>query len=535
MYVSVEKCATSDIRCKLRELGLSSSKTRSESIQLLKEHNVFVIDVEVHPSVRQRTNTRHTPVVTTQTPSPPQPTDEQRNLFEHVNVFDVTPQQFSTTDRQSLLQSASTTTDAVFSHASIRNLRVGGSLNVDGYNIVNEIERIKRLRFLLLQDFESIRVSFDNMRMVFQNTINQDLPMYNIAHDVAHNSFETTITGFQDTNPIVSSPSFYGKIEDTTLNIDMNFVLDFDPTASNRTDRFSIQLPHALDTSVLSIVPVMVTVYFDHDSETQQYRQVSSISHGYIDRDSPDRVIVYANVLKDSRFTKYQFDVACRYLCTVDAHTISPVRYGSLHKDTFESENGNVSHQWSDVDNRVDLFTNLDVSNVSTSSDTINVRLPVPMIESAIRNVVGFGTVHYTTNIPALNTTTFTTNTPLVYISETEPSVLVVKSSLFKGFRSTNNIQSMKLAVHVSYQKGVSDDYVFNTRLSTSRDRVFWNTKAPINPIYFDEIKVNGVDVLNTLVGSQTTWSVSTLGADSISSLCIKIRNIDYVYDKAVN
>ena len=528
MYVPVEKCATSDIRSKLQSLGLSSSKTRSESIQLLKEHDVFVIDVRLIPSARS--NKRRAPSDRKTEPVVPQETRSQenlftRNLFEHVNVFDVTPvaEPASTTANQTIQN----TTDAVFSYASIRNLRIGGSLNVDGYNIVSEIERIKHLRYLLLQDFESIRVSFDNMRTAFQSTINQDLPMYNIAHEIAHNSFETTITGFQDPAPSVSSPSFYGKIEDTTVNIDMNFVLDFQSN-DNTADRFSIRLPHALDTSVLSTVPVMVTVYFDYDSETQQYRQVSSISHGYIEN---DRVVVYANVLKDTVFTKYQFDVACRYLCTVDENTMTPVRYGSLHKETFESANGNVSHQWSDIDNRVDLFTNIDVSSVTNESDTIRVKLPVPMTSSAIRSVVGFGTVHYTTNIPALNTVVFTTNTPLVYISDTDPTMLVVKSSLFRGFRSTNNIQTMKVATHVSYQKTVTD-FVFDVR-STEDSRVSWRTRTPVNPIYFDEIKVNDTNVLDTLIGSQTTWSVSTLGGEQPISLYVKLQN-EYVYNNTL-
>lgn len=531
MYVPVEKCATSDIRSRLQALNLPHSKPRSESIQLLKDHNVFVLDVEVLPTARGTNKKRSTSTLPVQVEQVVQ-APVSKNLFEHVNVFDVTGIETDTPQEQNLTQQ--TTTDAVFSHAAIRNLVVGGSLNVDGYDIVSEIERIKHLRFLLLQDFESIRVSFDNMRTLFQQTVNQDLPMYNLAHDIAHEAFWTTIRFHQTAAAFsVLSHSFYGKIEDTTINLDMNFVLEFDPDTT-RSDRFDVLLPHPLDTTVLNIVPVMVTVYFDYDSDTEQYNQVSSISHGYIDSESPGYVTVYASVLKDVRFSKYQFDIAARYPCTVDENTITPVRFGSLHKQTFESENGNVAHQWSDVDSRVDLFTNVDVSSVPTSTDTIRVPLPVPMVDSAIRNVVGFGSVHYTTNIPALNRVVYTTNTPLVYVSETDPGTLQIKSTLFKGFQSqsTNNIQTMRIATHVSYQRGVPDDYVLNAKLSNNK--ITWNTKTPINPFYFDTIRVNDIDVLDSLIGSQTTWSVSTLGAYPINSLYIKLQN-EYIYDQPVS
>jgi hypothetical protein len=535
MYVPVEKCATSDIRSRLHALRLPSSKPRSESIRLLKEHNVFVLDVEVLPTTTVRgkkhaTTPSSIPLSVEYTPPPPPPIS--KNLFEHVNVFDVTGTE--TPQAQALTQQ--TTTDAVFSHAAIRNLVVGGSLNVDGYDIVSEIERIKHLRFLLLQDFESIRVSFDNMRTLFQQTVNQDLPMYNLAHDIAHESFWTTIQFHQTVVFSVQSHSFYGKIEDTTINLDMNFVLEFDQGDTNRSDRFDVRLPHPLDTTVLNIVPVMVTVYFDYNTDTDQYNQVSSISHGYIDSNSPGNVTVYASVLKDLRFSKYQFDIAARYLCTVDDNTITPVRFGSLHKQTFVSENGNVAHQWSDLDNRVDLFTNIVVSSVPMYTDTIDVPLPVPMVDSAIQNVVGFGSVHYTTNIPALNQVVYTTNTPLVYVSETESTTLKIKSTLFKGFQShsANNIQTMRITTHISYQRGVPNDYVLNVKLSSDTNRITWSTKTPLNPFYFDIIRVNNTDVLPTLVGSQTTWSVSTIGTSHPYSLYIQLNN-SYIYDAQVS
>lgn len=524
MYIPVEKCATSDIRMRLRELGLPHSKTRSECIRTLQEHDVYVLDVHVVPQKTQKRVLVEQPAVMEMVPEPV----SRNNLFTNINVFDVTP---DTPDLISQTQAdAITTTDAVFSHAAIRNLTVKSSLNVGGYNIVQEIDRIKRLRFLLLQDFESIRVSFDNMRVAFQRTVNQDLPMYNIAHDIAHHSFADTIQFENNVVPNITSPSFYGKIEDSTVNLDMNFVVDFEDTV--RPNRFTIQLPHAMDTQVLSIVPVMVTIYFDYDNETQEYRQVSSISHGYIDKENPDQMVVYASIFKDITFTRFQLDIAARYLCQVDSNTITPMRFGSLHKEQFTHPNGNVAHQWSDVDRRIDLFTNLDVSDIPINTDTIQIPLPVPMVVSPVQQIVGFGSLHYTTYISALSQTVYTTNTPLVYVSESNPSMLVVKSNLFKGFRSnTSNMQSMKLATHISYQRAIPDNFVYN--VTRTSDRIVWYTRSPINPYYFNIIRVNDTNVLNTLMGSQNKWSVSTLGANDVR-LRIEL-NDGYIFDELIS
>ena len=535
MYVPVEKCATSDIRQCLLDNQLIATKPRSECIRILKENSIYVIDVNVVPKKRKKEQKLFPPQDRNLFPPqdrnlfpPPQeqnlfpPPQQDRNLFEHVNVFDV-PQSLTQQNSQTRQQ----VTDAVFSHAAVRNLTVDSSLNVRGHDILHEIQRIKHLRTLLVQDFEHIRVSFDNMRVAFQRTVNQDLPMYNIAHDIAHNGFEQSIDFLFDGNMNITSPSFYGKIEDSTVNLDMNFVVDF--STNVRPERFTVDLPHPMDTGVLSIVPVMVTVYFDHDDQTGEYRQVSTISHGYIDKDTPDKIVIYSNVLKDAGFTRFQFDIAARYLCVVDSSTISPVRFGSLHKQTLTSENGNVSHQWSDVDNRIDLFTNLDVSQISTDLDTIRIPLPVPMTNTVIQNIVGFGTLHYTTNIAALQQFVYTTNTPLVYVTQAEPSVLFVKSNLFRGFQqlsSTNNIQTMKLATHVSYQRAVIDDFVYDVAIVNNR--ITWKTKSPINPYYFRTIRVNGVDALGSLTGSQTTWS--TLGEDPIVTFRIELEN-EYIME----
>ena len=537
MYVSIDKCTTSDIRNRLKEMGLSYSKTRTESIALLKEHHVYVLDVNITHERKKsnkkktlgpkQTKTQDRNLFANETQDRNLFTNEtqDRNLFTNVNVFDVTPTDPVTDPIYSGDKLALNTTDAVFSHGAIRNLVVSSSLNVGGYNIVQEIDRIKRLRFLLLQDFESIRTAFDNMRVAFQTTVNQDIPMYNIAHDIAHNDFHNTIQFQNNVTPTIHSTSFYGKIEDTTVNMDMNFVLEFEPS-DVRESRFTIQLPHAMDTQVLETVPVMVTVYFDYDTDTGEYGQVSSISHGYIEH---DQIHVYANVLKDVYFSRFQFDIAARYLCVIDENTMTPMRFGSLHKQSFTGAYGNVSHQWSDVDRRIDLFTNVNVSQINMNTDTLEIPLPVSMVHSIVEQVVGFGSLHYTTNVSALSQTVYTTNTPLVYVSRSNPSTLVVKSSLFKGFMSnTNNMQTMKLATHVSYQRVIPNDFVYN--VSRDSSRVYWNTQNPVNPYYFDIIRVNDTDVRNTLTGSQTTWSVVFESTEPVS-LYITMNDNSYTYD----
>lgn len=531
MFVSIDKCTTSDIRNRLKEMGLSYSKTRSESIALLKEHHVYVLDVNVTSS-KKRTSIKPPVVVENNNQNTFALDNESRNLFSTVNVFDVTPTNPVTDPTYALSDQSLTTSDAVFSHAAIRNLVVNSSLNVGGYNIVQEIDRIKHLRFLLLQDFESIRIAFDNMRVAFQSVINQDIPMYNIAHDIAHSNFHNTIEFEDGIAPMISSPSFYGKIEDTTVNLDMNFVVEFQNNDA-RVSRFTIQLPHSMDTQILTMVPVMVTVYFEYDNQTGEYGQVSSISHGYIDQ---DRIHVYANVLKDTQYSRFQFDIAARYLCVIDEQTITPMRFGSLHKQTMSMAYGNVSHQWSDVDRRVDLFTNVNVTQIGINTDTINIPLPVAMMNSSIQQVVGFGSLHYTTTLSALSQTVYTTNTPLVYISNSNPSMLVVKSNLFKGFMSNaNNMQTMKLATHISYQRAIVDDFIYNVYKDSTR--VYWSTKTFVNPYYFFTIKVNGdIDVKDTLTGSQTTWSITfaPIDTDNIISFNIKLNDA-YEYNTTFN
>jgi hypothetical protein len=61
MFVSIDKCTTSDIRNHLKEMGLSYSKTRSESIAILKEHHVYVLDVHVTPSAGKRSRPKPRP------------------------------------------------------------------------------------------------------------------------------------------------------------------------------------------------------------------------------------------------------------------------------------------------------------------------------------------------------------------------------------------------------------------------------------------------------------------------------------------
>lgn len=537
MFISIDKCTTSDIRNRLKEMGLSYSKTRAESIALLKEHHVYVLDVNVTSS-KKRTTIKPPAVIENKNQSTFSLDNESRDLFSTVNVFDVTPTNPATDPTYALNDQSLTTSDAVFSHAAIRNLVVNSSLNVGGYNIVQEIDRIKHLRFLLLQDFESIRIAFDNMRVAFQSVINQDIPMYNIAHDIAHSNFHNTIEFEGGVPPMISSPSFYGKIEDTTVNLDMNFVVEF--LNDVRVSRFTIQLPHAMDTQILTMVPVMVTVYFDYDDQTGEYGQVSSISHGYIDQ---DRIHVYANVLKDTQYSRFQFDIAARYLCVIDEQTITPMRFGSLHKQTLTTAYGNVSHQWSDVDRRVDLFTNVNVTQIGINTDTINIPLPVAMMNSSIQQVVGFGSLHYTTTLSALSQTVYTTNTPLVYISNSNPSMLVVKSNLFKGFMSnSNNMQTMKLATHISYQRAIVDDFIYNVYKDSTR--VYWNTKTPVNPYYFSIINVGRrprkttyqVDVKDTLTGSQTTWSVTfePYNSNELVSFYVKLNDA-YEYSTTFN
>jgi len=533
-YLSVAKCSTAVIRKELSRLGLSTTSTRKDSIDILTKKNIIVLDVDALPIKKIKASV---PVVEKTHPLPivadnflnarNYVADQQvdRNLFD---VFEVTtPSNFSPVPKDIIA------TDAAFSSLLIQQLEIGSKLIVNGYDILDEIKRIKQLRGLLLERFENIKASFDNIKGSVLSATNVNLPMYNIANDIAFESFYKTfeLIGTQPPNTFeITDASFYGKIEDSTVNADMNFTITF--LSDIRSDKFTIKLPYSYDTFNLDIIPVMVIVYFGYDGT--EYRFKSTISHGYIHKDKPDQLVVYCSLFNDTINTKFQIDIALRYFCIIDNETISPFRFSSLHKKSIVTVYGNVEHQWSALDNRIELFTNIDISKpIDSQSDSIFIELPVPMADEPITQVVGYGAIHFTTKIQALNQFVYTTNTPLVFISNTDTSRLCLKSSLLTGFKSTENgLQTMKAAIHIIYLKTQTRDVIHSVNSGSvyykpgDSVQLSWKTLNPVNPYYFEFITINTINVKNTLVGSQTNWSVEwtipdTQTTNGLITLCI--------------
>ena len=549
-YLSVDKCATSALRGELDKLGLPSTKPRKACIDLLRKNGVIVIEVDKDPGGKPKAPPK---AKTRGAQQAPQTSDR-----DFINVFDVptTVVDNNTTDQPvpgpgtvEFIQNVNVinTTDAMFSNALVNTLHVGTNLYVGGYDITDEMSRLTRLRMLLLEDFENIRAVFTNMKVAFQNTLNQNLPMYNIAHDIAFDSFHTTFI-FDQIGPgyQLQDPSFYGRLEDTTVNAEMNLTIQFDESTLQRPDRFTIDLPYKLDTSVVEIVPVMVTTYFGYDSGTDEYAFRSSISHGYIHKDDPSRLVVYCSLLKDKVYNRFQMDIALRYFGILENDVLSPCRFSAMYGRNAETIEGNlVKHHWTTLDDRVELFTTVDVVSVPPNSDTIYVDLPRPMAPSPIMNVVGYGTVHYTTSFDNLNVVVYTSNTPLVYIANDNPSQVCVKSSLLKGFNSVNNpIQTMKISLNVMYMHTHSLDLV----QSVSSDKALyspgdvvtiqWETKMSINSYYFDIISVNGSSVRSMLVGSQRSWRITwtvPIEASANDPINILIKSSSYDFESTYN
>lgn len=552
-YLSIDKCATSYLRSELEKLGLPNTKPRRACIDLLRKHGVIVIEVE--PEVDQvkpkQSKTKVTQERVTQQNQRGGTTDR-----DFINVFDVSttpltnefvPGQGTGTMEFLNNNNVINTTDAMFSSALINTLTVGTNLYVNGFNITEEMTRIKHLRMLLLEDFENIRTVFTNMKVAFQNTLNQNLPMYNVAHDIAFESFYTTFQ-FTQSGPeyTVTDPSFYGRLEDTTVNAEMNLTVVFEESDLQRPDKFTIDLPYMFDTAVLEMVPVMVTTYFGYNDVSGEYAFRSSISHGYIHKDDPTRLTVFCSLLGDKVYNRFQFDIALRYFGLLENEILAPCRFSSMYGRNTTSTSGNtIDHQWTILDNRVELFTNVNVVSVPDGTDTIYVDLPKPRNVSPVTNIIGYGTVHYTTSFNNLNVVVYTSNTPLVYITNDDPTRVCIKSSLLKGFNAVNNpVQTLKAALHISYMHSQSLDLVH----SVHSDKLFyepgdlvtirWETKMPINSYYFDTISVNGTNVRPMLMGSQRSWYVTWTVPNEMSTndpILILIQSTSYNFESTFN
>ena len=515
------KCETSTLRRELQMRNLPYSGTRTQLLDILNANNVNIIECF---------NIEKKPV---ESKPQPIPFKEKDTTF--------TPKVYTPTSPYipcaSMSRSNELLTDAAYTILKTHNIKSVRSLFVANIDVIGEIKDIKVFKNKLVEDYITLRNDVEHLKFVLQNTLNRDLYMYNIANEIAWALIADDIH-FEMPVQIIN-PRFFGKVEDTIVHGNLHFEIEFTSNA-NLSDGFIIDLPIAYD-AVLDTCPIMVLVYSNYDVNTGTYASESTTCHAYIQKNDPSKMYVYCPSLID--YNRLQFDITLRYFGKLQPSMISPRRFSSIHYQQDTSERGhNVYHHWSELDDRIELFTNIEIVASMDGIDEIRVKLPIICSDEKYIDVVGYGIVNYTITSDVDNTIIYSTNTPLVSISQSDTSMLYVKSALMLNI---NNYSSMNVATHIIYTKKTYNDVIQNFRvnqiftLPSNNVDVSFNTTYAINTYYFTSIQaiVNNVytyDIpITALHGFQQTWTFRWTVPDSINNNAIikfKIRLYEKEY-----
>lgn len=494
MLVPLRDCPTSLLRKELVKLGLTDEGTRTQVIQRLSEH---------------------TPVVSFQAPEKA-PENVPEEAFEKVPEPEKIFQEKQNRDYdpispyipiQNLERSGHILTDAAYTVLDCKHIRSVETLQVSNVDIVVEIEDIRELKRNLVQDYLALKRDLEHVRASLENTFNRDLYLYNVSKEITWNDLEQHIQ-MPGTAQILNA-DFFGKIEDTTIHATLTFEIQKDPFGTD--DSFVINLPARYDAR-LGLCPIMALIHSNYDETTGEYLSESTQCHAYIRADNPTQMTVFCPVLRDE-YTRLRGTITMRYLASLDEGLITPARLSSMwYREGYSERNHRVYHHWTVMEDRVELFTNVVMESEMDGIDVVHIELPVPCSDDRYIDVVGYGVINYT--IHGSNVI-YSSNTPLVRISQQDTRTLQIKSALMLN---VNNYNTMTVATHIVYTRKVNQDLVYSL---ITQERfvkalqpvhVSFRTTVPVNAYYFKELKAvteHGDTIsipTSKLDGLQTDW-----------------------------
>jgi hypothetical protein len=500
MYVPLQNCPTSALRHEMERQGLDTDrKTRRHMISILRTHGVHGVEQEPVPEAEP------TPVREAEPTAEPTAEPEPTRAIDYSPLSPYIP-------IESVRREGNLLTDASFSVLRAGIIRSVHSLQVSDLDVVKEIEDIKELKKQLVNDYITLKNNLNHLKDTLEQTLNRDLYIYQIANEIKWDQLERYVHVphyYQ-----VETPTFYGKVEDSVIHANMQFELRKIGLVDQRLERFTIDLPVAMDTT-LPMCPIMVLVYSNFDEATGVYQSESTTCHAYIHRDAPSTLHVFCPLLLDA-YERIQFDITLRYFSRLEDRMITPARMSSMwYSEILTERNHLAKHQWTIMGDRVELFTHVEMVTEMESVDTIRVRLPT---EAAQFDVVGYGVIHYT--IDGDPSVIYSANTPMVRISREDTHTLVIKSAILKNVHTNiynNNIDTMKVSTHVVYSKksdtNLVHSFVIQQPFANTGDtiHVMFQTSTPVNSYYFMDLRAvddlgNEWFVESPIEGLQTRW-----------------------------
>lgn len=516
MLVPLRDCPTSLLRKELVKLGLTTEGTRTQVIQRLSEHTPVV---ELAKALEKA-------------PEAPVVEHEKDLVIEKPAMRDYDPIS-PYIPIQSLERSGHILTDAAYTVLDCKHIRSVETLQVSNVDIVVEIEDIRELKRNLVQDYLALKRDLEHVRASLENTFNRDLYLYNVSKEITWNDLEQHIQ-MPGTAQILDA-QFFGKIEDTTIHATLTFEIQKDPYGTD--DTFVINLPAMYDAR-LGLCPIMALVHSNYDEATGEYLSESTQCHAYIRADNPSQMTVFCPVLRDE-YTRLRGTITMRYLATLEDGLITPARLSSMwYREGHSERNHRVYHHWTVMEDRVELFTNVVMESEMDGIDVVHVELPVPCSDDRYIDVVGYGVINYT--IHGSNVI-YSSNTPLVRISQKDTRTLQIKSSLMLN---VNNYNSMTVATHIVYTRKVNQDLVYG--LTTQEKfvkalqlvHVSFRTTVPVNAYYFKELRAvteHGDTIsipTSKLDGLQTDWRFVWEVPDELAGRDTQIYFEIVLYDK---
>eukprot|EP00959_Pyramimonas_sp_CCMP1952_P097867 2045436-Pyramimonas_sp.AAC.1 len=311
-------------------------------------------------------------------------------------------------------------TDAAFSRLNVRDIRSVASLQVGNVDVVQELHDIRDLKAVLVEDYIALRNELEFVKGSVERTLNHDLYMYSVPHDVAWVDVDITQPHHEQVPTFdVLTKRFTGKLEDTTLH--GNLVLELNRRAPAQTSELQVSLPIPADERT-SVYPIQVLMRSVYDDTSETYLSESTSCHAYVtaateSSSSSSKLTIFLPLLVEpiltpppgdepgdggqaevSALRRLRLDVTLRYFVRLDPLMLSPPRLSSMwYQESVFSERGHsVTHHWTVLDDRVELFTTVRVrTELMQDTDEMTVPLPVPCSADQGVDSVGYGVVHY--------------------------------------------------------------------------------------------------------------------------------------------
>jgi len=542
MYTKLLECPSTLLRTELKNIGVPSSeinnKTRNDCIRHLQNHGVYFLEYTKHNVANRQTYED----VQYKLPNDDYITSlpVSRNIVDKSierNVIDTIVsnyQQEGQTTSSIFKEGSAQLRDARFSNLTItRNIHVNDKLVVNNKDISAELINILNLKDTLSNDIINLQVQIDKLTNDFQIAQNINLTIYNIANEISYN---ITMNSLKPNNLIYNllDSSFYGKIEDTTVNIEMNVGVEMKKTYEDNDFILKIKLPFVAD-SYIRYIPATIILGQNYNEVTKEISSLNTYSVGFIDSHDPS----YLNVRSTSFFkqdhAKYKINISMRYFGLLGQNIISPTRFSELNTSQYDVDTdehtSTIDYQWSVLGKRVELIGNVFI-RPKTKIRKLSVDLPLSADETENMEIVGTCIVY----------SSYWSTFPLIFISEHTRNLLTI--SYISGFNANTDYI---LAFHIVYLRSMND-IIYNLRFDKrfakrgEEINVLWETSNNVNGYYFDNTLTLSVpwnitpDDYSKVKGAKKNWYMPiVIPTDSSSGdINVSIDLFDVVYNTSI-